>query len=206
MANIKCKYCNELLLKADADLIIEITPKGNKKKIFLHKKCVDEYNELLEYKKNEITMFNEIYEYIKEFIDYSSEQILPRNLVTRIQDLRNGTIMQKGVGRVVKSKDGYPYAVIFDTFLSNADDIRWAMANKTFKNENGKIAYLMAIIDSHINDTYMRFQNAEDFNNIKKKNNIVEEEKEVNYIHIPKANIKLNKGTGISKFLDEDEF
>ena len=207
MAKVKCKYCNEFLLKSDAHIIIEVSKKGNKKNIFLHDKCVGDYNELMEYKQNQITLFNEIYEYIKELIDYSSDQILPNGLVTRLQDMRNGTIMQKGVGRIIKSKDGYPYEVIYDTFLSNADTIRWAMTNKTFKNEGNKINYLMAIIDSHINDTYIRFKNKEDFNNVKKRNNVIEEEKEVihDHINVAKVTNKVIRNTGISKFLDDDE-
>jgi len=202
----KCKYCNKVLLKADASIILELNANGVEKKIFLHSECVDEYKELMIYKKNEVTLFDEVYEYIKELLDYSSEQRLPNSLVTRLQDMRNGTINQRGVGRIVKSKEGYPYDVIYDTFLSNADAIRWAMSNKTFKTEGNKISYLMAIVDSHINDTYIRFKSKEDFNNVKKRDNIIEEEKEIKYISVPKINEIVKKNTGISKFLDEDEF
>lgn len=206
MAKVKCKYCNEFLLKSDAHIIIETSSKGIEKKIFLHSKCVNDYHELMEYKQNEITLFNEIYEYTKELLGYSSQQRLPNSLVIRLRDMRNGTIMQKGVGRVIKSKEGYPYEVIYDTLLSNADSIRWAMSNKTFKNEINRTNYLMAIVDSHINDTYLRFKTKEDFNNVKKRDNIIEEEKEVNHTPILMINKTIIKNTGISKFLNEDEF
>ena len=67
------------------------------------------------------------------------KQDLPKFLITRLQDLRNGTIIQRGIGRVCKSKDGYPYDVILNTFLSNSDSIRWAFKNKNFTNERNKI-------------------------------------------------------------------
>ena len=205
MAKVKCRYCNKLLLKADSHILIETTLNGVEKNIFLHNECVNDYKELMKYKQNEVVLFNEIYEYIKELLGYSSQQRLPNNLLVRLRDMRNGTIMQKGVGRVIKSKEGYPYEVIYDTILSNADSIRWAMNNKTFVSEINKINYLMAIVDSHINDTYIRFQTKEDFNNIKKRDNMIEEEKECGYISST-GNNTLDKNTGISKFLNDDEF
>ena len=195
------------MLKKDALIIEKENSKGNKVKVFLHKQCEEDYNELMKYKDNEIKWFNELYKYIKEdLLNYDEEQDLPKWLITNLQDLRNGTIMQKGIGRVCKSKDGYPYDVILDTFLSNSDSIRWAFLNKNFKNERNKINYMMAIINSNINDTYNRFKTDLKTSNIKERDNIIEEEESINNnILKTEQHTNLNKNKGISRFLNEDE-
>lgn len=199
----KCKYCDEIIEKEDMYIIEGETSTGNPKKIRVHKQCLNDFNELMEYKDKEVKWFNETYEYLKELLDYTSEQKLPKRLVTRIQDLRNGVGIERGVGRVVKSKEGYPYDIILDTLLSNADVIRWAIEQKNFKDENTKINYIMAIVDSHINDTYIAFQSKLSSEDIKDKDNIIEEERTIRII--PEV-VKLKKNTGISKFLEDDEF
>lgn len=204
MRKVKCKYCNELITECE-DLVVlkEKTKSDKSKNIHLHKNCQNDYIELMEYKDNEIKWFNEVYEYIKELLNYSDTQKLPNSLVTRIQDLRNGTVMQRGVGRVIKSKEGYTYQTILNTFLTLSDKIRWALENKDFTNEANKISYMMAIIDSNINDLVVQENTMNNSNNIKAKNNLINEEKnnqtrkKVEYIPQSK---------GIAKFLDEDDF
>jgi hypothetical protein len=204
MRKVKCKYCNELITECE-DLIIlkEKTKSDKSKNIHLHKSCQNDYIELMEYKENEIKWFNEVYEYIKELLNYSNTQKLPNSLVTRIQDLRNGTVMQRGVGRVIKSKEGYTYQTILNTFLTLSDKIRWALENKDFTSEANKISYMMAIIDSNINDLVVQENTVNNKNNIKSKNNLIDDEKDnrarkkVEYIPQSK---------GIAKFLDEDDF
>lgn len=204
MRQCKCKYCNELITENNDLVIIKGKTRTNKtKNINLHQKCEQEYKDLMEYKESEIKWFNEVYEYIKELLNYSDSQKLPNSLVTRIQDLRNGTIMQRGVGRVIKSKEGYTYQTILNTFLTLSDKIRWAFENKDFTSESNKISYMMAIIDSNINDLIVQENTINNRNNIKSKNNLINDEKDnrtrkkVEYIPQSK---------GIAKFLDEDDF
>lgn len=204
MRKVKCKYCNELITEEDSLLKIkEITNTGKTKSINLHKKCEQEYQELMEYKESEIKWFNEVYEYIKELLNYDDIQKLPNSLVTRIQDLRNGTVMQRGVGRVIKSKEGYTYQTILNTFLTLSEKIRWALENKDFNSEASKISYMMAIIDSNINDLVVQENTINHNDNIKIRNNLINDDnenrkrKKVDYIPQSK---------GIAKFLDEDDF
>lgn len=206
----KCKYCLEQINKEDKYILIEKDSKGNDKKINLHINCVEEYKELIKYKNNELHWFNEVYEQLMDLLGYSSNQKLPKSLITRIQDLRNGTIMKKGVGRVVKSKDGYKYEIIFDCLLSSGDNIRWCMKNKTFKNENSRINYLMAIVEANINDSYVLYNEREIMKEINNSNQIIDEEIKMEKIINKKEEkiipiIKKEK-VGISRFLDEDDF
>lgn len=204
MRKCKCKYCDELITDINDLIVIKEMTKANKSKnINIHKQCEREYKELMEYKENEIKWFNEVYEYIKELLNYSDTQKLPNSLVTRIQDLRNGTIMQKGIGRVIKSKEGYTYKTILNTFLTLSEKIRWAFDNKDFTSEANKINYMMAIIDSNINDLVVKENTETNNQNIKARNNLINDEndnrkrKKIEYIPQSK---------GISKFLDEDDF
>lgn len=210
MAKQKCKYCLEELDKKDKFIFIEKTANGKDKRINLHNECVGDYNELMEYKKNELYWFNEVYEQLMELLGYSSEQKLPKSLITRVQDLRNGTVMKRGEGRVIKSKDGYRYEIIFDCLLACGDKIRWAMDNKSFKTENTKINYLMAIVEGGINDSYVLFESRERNNSNGISNSIIEEAIKMEEIikEKPKQEVIIVKkqNTGISKFLDEDDF
>ncbi|NFF75927.1 hypothetical protein FCV38_02740 [Clostridium sporogenes] len=206
----KCKYCEEVIKKEDLIIKIDINSKGKEKKIKIHKQCEKQYDDLMEFKSNELKWFDELYNHIKIILGYTDEQLLPNYLITRLQDLRNGTVMQKGIGRIVKSKEGYRYEVILDTFLSQSDKIEWAFNNKQFKNEKNKINYMMAIIENNINDNYIYFKEKENSQIRKKQNNLMQEEKE--FIKHNKDLINNNlsvskkyKKNGISKFLEEDE-
>lgn len=202
---VKCRYCNEFLPIDDAIVIVKNNSKGNPVKTFLHKQCEIEYQELLQYKENEVMWFNELYEHIKGVLGYTNEQQLPRYLIIRLQDLRNGTIIQRGVGRVIKQKEGYKYDIILNTFLTHGDDIRWSLSNKTFKNEHQKINYMMAIIDSNINDVYIDMHNKQTIKNIEERNNLMEQDNMQTHIQ-PNKQININKQKkGISKFLEDDE-
>ncbi|NFV47171.1 hypothetical protein FDJ70_05705 [Clostridium botulinum] len=200
---VKCRYCDERFPINEAIILSKQNSKGNLVKVFLHKECEQDYNELMKYKENEVKWFNELYEHIKGVLTYTKEQQLPRYLITRLQDLRNGTVMQRGVGRVIKQKEGYKYDVILNTFLTYGDDIRWFLNNKIFKNEHQKINYMMAIVENNINDIYIGMQQKQVVEDVEKRNDLVEE-KNIN-IQINKQ-IKINKGKkGISKFLEDDE-
>lgn len=206
----KCKYCGEVIKKEDLIIKIEVTPKGKEKKIKIHRQCEKEYDDLMQFKANELKWFDELYLHVKVILDYTDEQLLPNYLITRLQDLRNGTVMQKGIGRIVKSKEGYRYEVILDTFLSQSDKIEWAFNNKQFKNEKNKINYMMAIIENNINDNYIYFKEKENLQIRKKQNNLMQEEKEFikHNKELTNNNLLINKEhkqKGISKFLEEDE-
>ncbi|MBN3367046.1 hypothetical protein EXM90_19005 [Clostridium botulinum] len=206
----KCKYCGEAIKKEDLIIKIDINSKGKEKKTKIHKQCEKEYDDLMEFKSNELKWFDELYNHIKIILGYTNEQLLPNYLITRLQDLRNGTVMQKGIGRVVKSKEGYKYEVILDTFLSQSDKIEWVFNNKQFKNERNKINYMMAIIENNINDNYIYFQEKENSQIRKRQNNLMQEEKEFikHNKNLTDNNLLINKEhkqKGISKFLEEDE-
>lgn len=208
MAKPKCKYCEEIIQNKDDKLvIIEKTKTGKPKRINIHKNCEEDYKELIKYKENELYWFNQVYEQIKELLGYTKEQKLPKFLIVRLQDLRNGTIVKKGEGRVVKSKEGYKYEIMFDCLLSSGEAIRWAIKNKNFINEKTKINYLMAIVESNINDNYLLYLSRERNKSNEITNDIITEEVRMEeIINNTAKNVVKKNNSGISKFLDEDDF
>lgn len=208
MAKPKCKYCEEVIQNKDDKLvIIEKTKTGKPKRINIHKNCEEDYKELIKYKENELYWFNQVYEQIKELLGYTKEQKLPKFLIVRLQDLRNGTIVKKGEGRVVKSKEGYKYEIMFDCLLSSGEAIRWAIKNKNFINEKTKINYLMAIVESNINDNYLLYLSRERNKSNEITNDIITEEVRMEeIINNTTKNVVKKNNSGISKFLDEDDF
>lgn len=206
MSKAKCKYCNEEINKEDKLVLFKETKRGKSIKINIHKKCESNYNELMQFKENELYWMNQIYEQIKELLGYSKEQRLPNSLITRIQDLRNGTVMKKDYGRIVKSKEGYRFEIIFDCLLSNGDNIRWAMKNNTFAKESNRINYLMAIVENNINDSYNLFVSRERLKENRVNNEIIEEESKIIVPKFKKCTTPKKESGGIAKFLDEDDF
>lgn len=208
MARSKCKYCGEeILTKDDKIVITEELKTGNIKRIRLHKKCEEEYKELMEYKKNELYWFDQVYEQLKELLEYTSEQNLPKSLIIRIQDLRNGTIFKRGSGRVIKSKEGYKYEIIFDCLLASGDSFKWAIKNNTFNKEINKINYLMAIVEGNINDSYELYM-SRSRNKNNNCNDIIEEERKITELKEKQkvSPIENSNKKGILKFLENDDF
>ena len=211
MRAVKCKYCGEMITREeDKHVIIGETKTGKPKRINIHTWCLEEYNKLEEFKANEILWWDRLYKYIHtNVLGYSDNIKLPRNLITRLQDLRNGTITKKLEGRVILSKAGYGYDVILNTFLTHGDNIRYALNHKTFNNEQQKINYIMAIIDNNINDVYLEMKELE------KQKMLSEEEKQINKEQIEFAmqvqeEITPQKEKGKSKVMnfisDEDDW
>ena len=48
----------------------------------------------------------------------------------------------------------YGYKVVYDTIARQTSSIQWALDNKRFKDEYGKISYVMSIIENHVLDEY----------------------------------------------------
>lgn len=65
-------------------------------------------------------------------------------------DPEGGQPMPTVVFRRLKELDYYSDEVIQKTLNAEADNIRWAMTNKSFDNDIGRASYLMAIVRNNI--------------------------------------------------------
>ena len=52
----------------------------------------------------------------------------------------------------LKECEGYGYEVVYRCMLDKANDIRWAVKNKDFNSEVGKMMYIWAILNNYMND------------------------------------------------------
>lgn len=52
----------------------------------------------------------------------------------------------------LKECEGYGYDVVYKCMQIKAKDIKWALINKDFNSEVGKIMYIWAILDNGMND------------------------------------------------------
>jgi hypothetical protein len=155
MARVKCKSCKKGINKNIAIPVFFEESKRNY--YFCCEDCRISYfkkkqEELKQQKINELERqgLSLVYEYVRrELFGYTEKQQLPKSFITRLQDLRNGTMRGKSFHR--QSKNGYDYEVIFETFKKNDKLVRYCLTNKlSSANESQKLNYIMAIIESKI--------------------------------------------------------
>lgn len=111
-------------------------------------------------KKEEQQQWNDLYEYVKnEILKYDEKMKLPRLLVLRLKGLKNGKFI---ANKNTTALGDYTFNIILMTFKINKFDIINALANKNkFKDESHMINYMMAIVESKLNDTVERIKKAE---------------------------------------------
>lgn len=104
--------------------------------------------------------WNELYQYVKkDILNYDENMKLPRFLILRILGLKNGKFV---ANNKIQPLANYTFNEILMTFKINKITINNALSNsRKFKDEKHKINYIMAIIESKINDITIRYRNIE---------------------------------------------
>ena len=136
-----------------------------------------EYNEHIKEKQERENMIK----LIRSILGYVDGMILPPILIKKINVLNKF----------------YPSEVLSDCFDFNKDTISywWNLEGK-FSNEYGRVSYIMKIIESNINDQYIKWKNKKQ---IEKKNLINKNKTSImNIDYEPKK----RKSKDISSFLD----
>lgn len=209
---VTCKICGKKILKEEAYCVsrMYLSKKGKDAGNFKTQKkyyCSKEEYENVEYEKmKEVCMWKELYNFVRiEVMKYSKNQSLPPLLISRIQDLRNGSVILPKVGKIKQSKEGYSYEVILETFKKHLQNINFWISKKQFKNEQQKINYIMAIINGNINDIYNSKKETEK----RTEQNIINEENVLPTINFQETNIqktstKDKKQTLLDFLTDED--
>lgn len=99
----------------------------------------------------------------------------------------------------LKECEGYGYDVVYKCIQNKAKDIQWAIHNKDFNSEVGKMMYIWAILNNSMNDALKEViadRRAEE-----KRKNITVVEQSVNVdLDIPE---KKQHTVDISKFLED---
>lgn len=131
-------YCS----KEEYELYIKEQKDSRKKKevLFTEK----ELNRLK--KEQETKKYKDLMDFVMdEIYHYEKGMVFPSSLIVRIKKL----------------KDFYDYDIIKDAFAASYDSIMWALSNKNFTNEYNKTSYIMAIVESKINDVYLEAKRKE---------------------------------------------
>lgn len=104
--------------------------------------------------------WNELYEYVKlDVLGYMDKKI-PQSLVLRLKGLSEGKFM---ANKYTKPMANYSFKQILTTFKLHKFEITNGFKNneKTFKDENHKINYMMVIIEKKINDVVDKMNRVE---------------------------------------------
>lgn len=143
MANriLKCYFCGE----KDREDKIEVEY-GKQKRRYHAKDCYNLYLKDQEFKSKEKQELDELVETIKKV---HGIEIIPNQFFTHLQDIRNGNELFGRIGQK-KSKEGYSYKVISETYKQCSNDINWAKNNKRFKGTLNFLLYTKAIIKDKI--------------------------------------------------------
>ena len=108
--------------------------------------------------KKEKEDWDKLYEYVKvEILKYDKNQSLSKMTILKLKGLSQGKCI---ANNNIENKANYSYEIILYTFKICKAKIDSAIQQKDFRDENSKIAYIIAIINNNINDVYSRIINA----------------------------------------------
>jgi hypothetical protein len=88
----------------------------------------------------------------------------------------------------------YPYTSVYETFIQCKSKIIWALENKQFKDDIGRIAYVFAIIENQIFDVHKKAQE-------RPKQHTKEHEIDVDFMNSVQQTP--NKKKDLSQYFDE---
>lgn len=172
---LKCFHCKKPIMLENELALYDVSSTKNKSTQKFHKSCVEKYKadrafkdskkkkkkktpDVMNKEHPEWEDWSRLYEFVKyKILNYKAYMNLPKYAVHRLQALHKGDIFNtKGVGW--SDSEGYSYKVIYATFLLCKAKIENATHNKKFKSDMAKFNYIMAIVQSQINEVEMREQ------------------------------------------------
>lgn len=114
-------------------------------------------------KKEEHKNFLELCEYVKnEILELPEECKFPKFLALRLRGIHEGKFL---ANKRIKSMANYSYEIILLTFkIKKYDMLIKLRQKKLFKDEKHRINYMMAILESSINDIVMMKKNCKKAN------------------------------------------
>lgn len=101
---------------------------------------------------------DKVYVYVKNLLNYDSNQALSRKMVLRLKGLRTNKFIENNN---TQSTSNYSYETILNTFKFCSQDIRNGLRTNMFKDENHRFNYILKIVENNINDVYLREKNIE---------------------------------------------
>ena len=109
--------------------------------------------------KEEKKEWSELFEYVKrEILQYDESQKMPSSFALALRGLSTGKVMDN---KKELDEADYSFKVILYTFQICKPQIMQALSGKDFKSECSKFVYICKIVESNINDVYLRLEKAE---------------------------------------------
>lgn len=137
-----CQICRDK--DYDENMIIEYH--GKQRKRYHKGECHETYLKEEAKKKVENDEMGVLVEIIKDVHEINT---IPNQFFSFLHDVRNGNEMFGKIGQK-KSKQGYSFYVIGQTYLAHKDSINWAMNNREFQGTMNFLKYTLAIIKDKV--------------------------------------------------------
>lgn len=183
---VKCKYCGEL---GTSDTFYKLT-ENNKNKYFCNEYEADQYLQAELKRKEQNELRSDALTFIHD----------------EVYELQEGELLEKYiVKRTNELSSFYPWQVIKGCFKMKRKTIQYILRNKDFKNGYYQSKYILAIIESVINDVNKAWNKK-----LQKESRMKRMDEDIidvdTYELSTKINVKNNnENKGIADFLEEDE-
>lgn len=102
--------------------------------------------------------WDELYKYVKNLLKYDDAQALPSYIILRLKGLTQAKFI---ANNKIKSNAQYPFKIILLTFKYCNNEINRALSQKSFKDENHKLNYILKIVEHNINNVYLKYKKNE---------------------------------------------
>lgn len=136
--------------------------------------------------------WDNLYQYVRKLLGYDETMALPRFMVMRLKGMTEGKFYANTKSKPMAK---YSFNTVYLTFVYCKKKIEKVLQTKNFKDEQSKFCYIMAIIESNINDVVLKLRRNE-------KN-----EQKIKNLEVEDYTIKVDKQTQIkpqSKKSDSD--
>lgn len=104
----------------------------------------------------DVGKWDELYRYVNDKVMGYKENSLSNKMILRLKGLHDGRYYQNNK---FKSRGTYSYDIILTTFKYCIPEITKALNTKKFYTEELKFNYICAIVESKLNDVYMKIEN-----------------------------------------------
>lgn len=108
--------------------------------------------------KKEKQDWENLYYYVKNLLGYDENQALSSTMVLRLKGLLTNKFIENNA---IESTANYSYEVILNTFKFCSPTINKALRANSWTNEMHRFNYILKIVESNINNVYLRMKNVQ---------------------------------------------
>lgn len=186
---VKCPMCG--LLEENKLIMTQLEDK----RWYHNKDCLEKKIKEKEFKLKELEQWDQLYQYIKKLHDLIN---LPPQLITRLQDLRNGQVFKNG-SKVKLYKSGIEYDIILEAYKLASKNIEYSLKNKLDNSkDNRALNYCFSIMLGEINNVWENKKRK-----IKREEDMIREKEKNKPLNMNQPTYKKNySDNDISIFLD----